>query len=161
MLSGCDKDSQKAVRGRVWVIQPICQTSSVYHQHPPRILWSSKPKLAFGQMPMEMWWVGLESQPTPPCPLCCCTLTSSLLREGTAAPAASQLVMWEAMEALGESSDGAHLPEVTTGAVQPRPPMEMSMETSVQSHFQRLNEVMGKPIPLAFHGFPPLCTFCS
>lgn len=104
---------------------------------------------------MEMWWAGLESQLTPPCPLCCCTLTSSLLREGTAAPAASQLVMLEAMEALGESSDGAHLPEVTTGAVQPWPPMEMSMETSGQSHLQRLREVMGKPIPLAFHGFSP------
>lgn len=96
------------------------------------------------------WKCGVVSLESPPCPLCCCTLTSPF-REGIRAPAASQLVRWDAMEALGESSAGAHLPEVTTQAVQPG--CLMSMEMSVQSHLQRLNEVVGKPIPLVSCGF--------
>lgn len=154
MLSGCDKDSHwgDGKEGKYescnQFAKPLAFIISILkgYSDPQNLVWP------LGSFHWRSGTVGLESQLTPPCPLCCCTLTSPL-REGTAAPAASQLLRWEAMEALGESSDGAHLPEVTTWAVQPWLPVEMSMGTSVQSHLQRLNEAMGKPISLAFRVF--------
>lgn len=123
MLSGGDKDSHwgegKEVGGKhesySQFAKPLAFVTSILkgYSEPQNAVWP------LGSCRWKCGAVGLESRLTPPCPLCCCTFTSPLFREGTATPAASQLVMWEETEALGESSDGVHLPEVITWTVQP------------------------------------------
>lgn len=92
----------------------------------------------------------------------CAAAPSSLLREGSSAPAASQLLMWGAIEALGESSDGSHLPEVTTWTVHAGGLTTNGCQWRNQcSHLQRLNEVIGKPIPIPPFSLSFVCLLLS